>query len=68
MTVEEERVLLPQQLYPTEYNITLTPDLTRFTFDGKVCAPSHAVLPNPLSQSSGFSFFLCFSASFCRTL
>ena len=31
---EQERVLLPADVYPTRYDITLKPDLERFTFDG----------------------------------
>eukprot|EP00049_Salpingoeca_infusionum_P010151 m.171714 g.171714 ORF g.171714 m.171714 type:complete len:874 (+) comp14559_c0_seq1:346-2967(+) len=32
----EERVLLPQDLYPSHYDVELVPDLVKFTFDGKV--------------------------------
>ncbi len=31
---EQERVLLPDDVYPKRYDITLKPDLERFTFDG----------------------------------
>lgn len=34
--VKEERVLLPQQMVPSRYDVTLTPDLVKFDFDGKV--------------------------------
>ncbi len=36
MAVSEERVQLPQQLLPSRYDITLTPDLHKHVFDGHV--------------------------------
>ena len=49
MVVHEERVLLPQKLYPSSYDITLTPDLKRFTFDGTVSCAKVATLFSALS-------------------
>jgi hypothetical protein len=54
MVVHEERVLLPQKLYPTSYDITLTPDLQRFTFTGSVSGAR--ALSTSLSLSVSYVF------------
>jgi hypothetical protein len=49
--VAENRVLLPQVLKPLRYKLDLVPDLTKFTFEGKVLQPSLSLSLNHLSLS-----------------